>query len=160
VRWFLPLVATALLFAACGDDEEAVPTAAAPCGSVTPEASPAGAPAVQFGETSLLVETADDPFERARGLMDRDCLNDNWGMLFVFTANVDSGFWMHNTHIPLTIAFLAADGTIIEIEDMQPETEDLHYASRSFRYAVEANQGWFAKHGIEVGDVATIPEVP
>jgi len=116
-------------------------------------------PVVTFASSSqaLYIEIADDPVERSTGLMNRICLGDNSGMLFVYPADSQNTFWMKDTLIPLSIAWLKADGTILAIEDMRPQTEDQHSAPAPFRYAIEANQGWFAQHGISSGDVATIP---
>lgn len=117
-------------------------------------------PAITFGSSSqaLFVEIADDASERSRGLMDRTCLGNDWGMLFVYDKDVQNTFGMRNTLIPLSIAWIKADGTILEIEDMQPETTDSHASPEPYRYAIEANQGWFTEHGIAAGDVATIPD--
>jgi uncharacterized membrane protein (UPF0127 family) len=141
---------------ACGDDGggAATPTTQASCGSETP----AGASQVSFGETQLFVEIADTSDERHKGLSNRGCLGDDWGMLFVFANDVQSTFSMRETLIPLSIAFIAADGKIIEIEDMEPLTTELHGAPAPYRYAIEANQGWFANAGIGAGDVASIPQ--
>jgi uncharacterized membrane protein (UPF0127 family) len=64
---------------------------------------------------------------------------------------------MRDTLIPLSIAFVKSDGTIVEIEDMEPQTEDLHSGPEPYRYTVEANQGWFARNGIEAGSQVLIP---
>jgi len=116
-------------------------------------------PVVTFASSSqaLFIETADDPAERSTGLVNRTCLGDNSGMLFVYPNDVENTFWMKDTLVPLSIAWLKADGAILEIEDMQPRTEDQHSSPAPFRYAIEANQGWFTAHGISVGDVATLP---
>jgi hypothetical protein len=106
----------------------------------------------------LTVEIADSPEERARGLMFRDSLPADAGMLFVWPGDTLSPFWMKDTLIPLSIAFIDADGVILHIEDMEPLDETLHVSPKPYRYAVEANQGWFEEHGIEVGDGVTLPE--
>lgn len=151
------------MLGACGDGEPAATDVVdRPCGQETPRpgSALAGAPTITFGASSqaLRIEIADDDQEQRTGLMNRGCLGDDWGMIFVYGGDVQSTFWMHNTYIPLSIAFIAADGTILEIEDMEPETENSHAGPGPFRWAIEANQGWFSEHGIEVGDVATIPE--
>jgi uncharacterized membrane protein (UPF0127 family) len=159
VRGFVILGAVALLLApcsACGDDDDAVP-AATVCATETPSGMFGYAPVVEFDDQRLFVEIADNDEERRTGLMNRACLEENSGMLFFYSGDVQSTFWMHDTFVPLSIAFVAADGTILEVEDMQPETDDLHYAPGPYRYGIEANQGWFAQHGIEAGDVATLP---
>ncbi len=78
-------------------------------------------------------------------------------MLFVFPSDTSAAFWMKDTLIPLSIAFVKADGTIVHIEDMEPRTETNHHSTEPYRYAIEANVGWFAARGISVGDKAVIP---
>jgi uncharacterized membrane protein (UPF0127 family) len=90
--------------------------------------------------------------ERSQGLMNRDRLNDGEGMLFVFERDQVLSFWMKNTRIPLSIAFIASDGTIVEIQDMQPHSLQAVQSSRSVRYALEVPQGWFSRAGAGPGD--------
>jgi uncharacterized membrane protein (UPF0127 family) len=96
--------------------------------------------------------------------MHRESMPEDQGMLFVFEGDSQHGFFMRNTLIPLSIAFVKLDGTIVEIEDMAPQTEDLHTGPEPYRYTVEANRGWFADNGISAGSRALIPaltpEVP
>ena len=106
---------------------------------------------------ALLVEVASTVSERETGLMNRACLGAGSGMLFVFPSDTSAAFWMKDTLIPLSIAFVKADGTIVHIEDMQPQTETLHYSTENYRYAIEANVGWFAGLGISAGNKAVIP---
>ncbi len=89
--------------------------------------------------------------------MNRTCLGAGSGMLFVFPSDTSAGFWMKDTLIPLSIAFVRADGTIVHMEDMQPQTETNHYSTEHYRYAIETNAGWFAAQDISVGDKAEIP---
>lgn len=96
-------------------------------------------------------EIANSPESRERGLMLRQSLGANEGMLFVFDKPDQQCFWMRNTLIALSIAFIADDGSIINLADMTPKTETPHCSKGSVRYALEMNQGWFAKHGIEAG---------
>lgn len=100
----------------------------------------------------LRVEVADEPAEWSLGLMHRTELETDAGMLFVFATDVEHSFWMQNTHIPLSIAFIAADGRILGLRDMQPRTTDLHPPPGPYRYALEVNQGFFTRNGIAVGD--------
>jgi len=93
---------------------------------------------------------ADDPM-RMRGLMFRESLTANHGMLFVFDTKSVQCMWMRNTLIPLSVAFIADDGHIVNIEDMQPQTEDSHCARTPVRYALEMSQGWFAQRGLKAG---------
>ncbi|MCB9665024.1 MAG: DUF192 domain-containing protein [Alphaproteobacteria bacterium] len=102
--------------------------------------------------TALVVEVADDPEERAQGLMMRDHLAADRGMLFVYPEAQPRSFWMKDTRIPLSIAFLDDKGVIRKIADMTPLSLDHTKSVYPARYAVEVNKGWFAAHGIEVGD--------
>ena len=104
----------------------------------------------------LQVEIANTPDLREVGLMNRSALGADAGMLFVFPSDTNAAFWMKDTLIPLSIAFLRADGTIVHIEDMQPQTETNHYSTEPYRYAIEANQGWFAARGVVEGGLADI----
>jgi uncharacterized membrane protein (UPF0127 family) len=78
-------------------------------------------------------------------------LPENRGMLFVFQDIAMHGMWMMNTFIPLSVAFVDRDGTIINIADMQPQTQNTHSAAKPAKYALEMNLGWFAKRGIKPG---------
>jgi uncharacterized membrane protein (UPF0127 family) len=93
---------------------------------------------------------ADDPM-RMRGLMFRQALAPNHGMLFVFDSKSVQCMWMRNTLIPLSVAFLEDDGRIVNIEDMLPQTENSHCARAPVRYALEMTQGWFAQRGLKPG---------
>jgi hypothetical protein len=99
----------------------------------------------------ITAEVAADDEGRARGLMFRQQLAPNHGMLFVFPAKAVQCMWMRNTLIPLSVAFVADDGEVINIEDMRPRTEDSHCARRPVRFALEMTQGWFAQRGIKPG---------
>ena len=107
---------------------------------------------LQAGIHRIRAEVADSPTERARGLMMRKSLAPNSGMLFVFPQPAVHCFWMKNTLIPLTIAFLDGDGTIVTLADMQPHDETSHCPERAVRYALEMEQGWFARRGMKAGD--------
>jgi uncharacterized protein len=99
----------------------------------------------------IRAEVVDAPETRARGLMYRNSMPANHGMLFVFPDVERQCFWMKNTLIPLSIAFLDDHGAIVNIADMQPQTEDNHCSERPARYALEMNQGWFAAKNIRPG---------
>ncbi len=73
-------------------------------------------------------------------------------MLFLFPSDGQAPFWMKNTLIPLSIAFISQDGRILEVQDMAPQTEDLHQPKQPYRYALEVNQGFFRKNGVSAGD--------
>ncbi len=100
----------------------------------------------------LRAELARTEEEKRTGLMQRRRLGENAGMLFVYEREAIWAMWMKNTYIPLSVAFLASDGTILNIEDMEPLSEDTHQAAAPARYALEVNRGWFAKRGIKRGD--------
>ena len=99
----------------------------------------------------IRAEVALEPDERAKGLMFRKVLGPNQGMVFLFDQPAVQCMWMRNTLIPLSVAFIADDGRILNVEDMAPQTEDNHCAAKPARYALEMNKGWFVKHGIVAG---------
>jgi uncharacterized membrane protein (UPF0127 family) len=99
----------------------------------------------------IRAEVASNYETRARGLMYRKELAPNAGMLFVFVEPGIQCFWMRNTLIPLSIAFMSDDGTITSIADMTPMTENTHCSRVPVRLALEMEQGWFAKRGITAG---------
>jgi uncharacterized membrane protein (UPF0127 family) len=99
----------------------------------------------------ITAEAATTPLSRMIGLMHRERLAQNHGMLFVFDAKSQQCFWMRNTPLPLTIAFIEDDGTIVQLADMAPRTENNHCSDKPVRYALEMEQGWFAKRGIKPG---------
>jgi uncharacterized membrane protein (UPF0127 family) len=103
------------------------------------------------GEVPVKAEIARTGAERAQGLMYRKELEDGSGMLFVFDRDEILSFWMKNTLIPLSIAYIASDGRIVEIYDMEPGNLNPVKSSRSVRYALEVPQGWFARAGIGPG---------
>lgn len=107
----------------------------------------------------VTAEVARTPAERARGLMGRQSLALNHGMLFVFEQADTQCFWMRNTPLPLTIAFINNEGKIVNIADMQPLSDDSHCSSQPVRYALEMEQGWFKKRGVLVGDVVAGPSI-
>ena len=103
------------------------------------------------GMHNIRAEVALTPEQRATGLMYRREMATHEGMLFVFEQPAPQCFWMKNTLLPLSIAFLADDGTVVNIADMQPQTLESHCSAKPVRYALEMNQGWFAKRGIQAG---------
>lgn len=108
-------------------------------------------------EATLEVEIADTPGERQAGLMGRESLPEDTGMLFVWDDDTTTGFWMRDTTIPLSIAFITAGGVVIDVQDMEPLSEEVHNSPEPYRYAVEANQGWFDDNDVEPGDVVQLP---
>jgi len=108
---------------------------------------------ISINGRTLSVELATIPGARHCGLSNRKELPKDHGMLFVYPTARALTFWMKDTHIPLSIAFLDASGEIISIQDMIPNQTDERYASsRPAKYALEVNRGWFQAHGIEIGD--------
>lgn len=175
------IFASVLLVAGCGGEEGEAPgentsneTASiepAPAESAPETTAPAAEPGTSqaytlnivnsFGERAEMeVEIADSPEEQQRGLMERTALDENAGMLFVFDGEQPRSFTMRNTLIPLSIAFIDAEGIIVNIQDMQPLTDGPYLSGAPARYALEANQGFFANRSIGVGDVVELPGRP
>ncbi len=106
---------------------------------------------LQAGMHNIRAELARTPQQTQTGMMFRKEMAAHEGMLFVFDAPARRCFWMKNTLLPLSIAFIADDGRIVDVLDMQPLSEASHCSSQPVRFALEMNQGWFAKHGIKPG---------
>jgi uncharacterized protein len=100
----------------------------------------------------IRVEVAKTPEERAKGLMGRTHLAENEGMLFIFEKEDYHGFWMKNTLIPLSIAFIDREGRIVAITEMEPLTLENHPPPQPVLYALEMKKGWFSANGIKAGD--------
>nr|WP_315471861.1 DUF192 domain-containing protein [uncultured Rhodoferax sp.] len=107
------------------------------------------------GMYQIEAQVARTPEQRSTGLMYRKEMPQYEGMLFVFEQPSGLCFWMKNTLIPLTAAFIADDGTIVNLADMKPQTIDNHCALRPVRYVLEMNRGWFAKRGLKAGTKLT-----
>ncbi|MFZ9297091.1 MAG: DUF192 domain-containing protein [Hylemonella sp.] len=103
------------------------------------------------GMHQIDAQVASTPEQRAVGLMFRQDMPMHEGMLFVFEQPAQQCFWMRNTPLPLTAAFIADDGTIVNLADMRPQTTDSHCSLRPVRFVLEMNQGWFAKRGLKAG---------
>ncbi|WP_449370300.1 DUF192 domain-containing protein [Thiomonas sp.] len=112
-----------------------------------------GLPTVRLhvGGHALTAEVAATPEQQQTGLMNRRSLPANHGMVFVFAQTQPVCMWMKNTLIPLSVAFVTAQGRIVNIADMQPMTEDVHCAQAEVRYALETPLHWFAQHDIQPG---------
>ncbi len=106
---------------------------------------------LRAGMHLLDVQLAQTPQQRQIGLMFRKEMPQHEGMLFIFEQPATQCFWMRNTLIPLTAAFLADDGTIVNLADMRPQSDDSHCSSKPVRFVLEMNQGWFARRGIQAG---------
>jgi uncharacterized protein len=133
------LAATALLslgFAASGD---------APLRTIT----------IKVAGHPLKVEVAQKESELQKGLMFREKMPANEGMLFVFAEREYHAMWMKNTLIPLSVAFVDQDGTILNIRDMEPQTLDSHESAGPSVYAIETNKGWFREKKVKAGDKVT-----
>jgi uncharacterized protein len=112
---------------------------------------------LQAGMHLIDVQVAGTPEQRSTGLMWRQDMPANEGMLFVFEQPAPQCFWMKNTLLPLTAAFIADDGTIVNLADMKPQTTDSHCSAQPVRFVLEMNQGWFARRGIGAGFRLTGP---
>ena len=143
---FATVLAAALAVACGGDDDGGVSTATI---VLTDDGG---------SRQELTVELAQSAAERSLGLMGREELLDDRGMLFVFPQDTETAFWMKDPLIPLSIAFIAEDGAILDVQDMEALSEELHRPPEPYRYALEVNQGWFQEHGFEIGDQAEIPD--
>jgi len=124
--------------------------------ALTPAQPPLPQIVLTIGDVRINAEVADDPDEKTIGLMGRKELAEGSGMLFVFSGPQPMGFWMKDTLIPLSIAYINGHGVIREIHDMQPlEENSITSMFRDLVYALEVPQGWFAKNGILAGDKVT-----
>ena len=103
------------------------------------------------GMHQIDAQVALNPEQRQIGLMFRKDMPQREGMIFVFEQPTKQCFWMKNTLLPLTAAFVADDGTIVNLVDMKPQTLDAHCSAKPVRYVLEMNKGWFVKKGIEAG---------
>jgi uncharacterized membrane protein (UPF0127 family) len=103
------------------------------------------------GMHQIDAQVASQPEERQTGLMHRKEMPQHEGMLFVFEQATPQCFWMKNTLLPLSIAFVADDGTIVNIDDMAPQTLESHCSAKPVRYVLEMNKGWFARRGLKAG---------
>ncbi len=107
---------------------------------------------VSVGGVPISVEIADTPALRETGLMHRDSLPANHGMLFVYADEQMRSFWMRNTKIPLDIAFIDRNGSIVNIEQMEAQTDENTFSSAPAMYALEMSLGWFEANGVGIGD--------
>lgn len=162
-----PLLAALIaLSAACGGsaggDGESIASNDAAAGSsdqqaaAAPRLGPDGTPIrverITVGGVPISVEIADTRGLREQGLMNRDSLPADYGMLFVYPDELIRSFWMRNTRIPLDIAFIDRNGSIINVEQMQPQTDENTLSAGPAMYALEMNLGWFEANGVGPGD--------
>lgn len=115
---------------------------------------------LRVGAQTVIAELALSPEQQQIGLMHRKALPDGRGMLFVFDRDRQPAFWMKNTLIPLSIAYIARDGTVMDIFDMEPLSEATVASSHWVRYALEVPVGFFQRAGLAVGDLVKIPQIP
>ncbi|MGH3011218.1 MAG: DUF192 domain-containing protein [Gaiellaceae bacterium] len=168
--WRAALLVFLVLLAACGGEESSAPTTtvsgpeatsteAPPTTSEPEESGPLVRIEAAGGEVVVPVEIADSPEERQVGLMNRESLPEDAGMIFLFEEDETGGFWMKDTLIPLSIAFVAADGTIVRILDMEPceaDPCDVYEPGVFYLSALEVNQGAFSRWGVQEGDRLTL----
>ena len=164
------LVLIVLLAAGCGEDAG---NSSTDSGTDTGKSGGSGPAATASGEelrtvtidassgggVKVQVEIADEPSEQAQGLMNRTALGENRGMLFVFDEEATLSFWMRNTLIPLSVAYIDSEGRIVDIQKMEPLDDEppQYVSSEPAQYALEVNQGFFEKRGVEVGDTVELP---
>lgn len=153
---FVLLALILSLVAGCGENGNTPAPADAGSEAATTERPPRGNAWVIFDADTILAEVAATPEARERGLMHRTELPDGRGMLFIFDDQQTLSFWMRNTFIPLDIAYLDRRQVVVDIQQMEPETEELHESARPALFALEVPQGWFEAQGIEVGAQARI----
>ena len=106
---------------------------------------------ISAGMHQIDAQVAITPEQRQIGLMFRRKMPLHEGMIFVFEQATEQCFWMKNTFLPLTAAFVADDGTVVNFADMKPQTTDPHCSAKPVRYVLEMNKGWFARKGIKAG---------
>ena len=128
------------------------------CHAALAQGAPAGQPQLDLPRTTLSIgmhridtQLATQPEQRQIGLMHRTAMPQHEGMLFVFEQPAVQCFWMRNTLIPLTAAFVADDGSIVNLADMQPLDESSHCSAKPVRYVLEMNQGWFKQRNLKAG---------
>lgn len=158
-RILLPALFVAVACSAAnGETERPAGSAASAAMSQMPSGPtpPAGTAWVIFGTDTAFAEVARTAAEREVGLMNRESLESNHGMIFVYDAPEVLSFWMKNTLIPLDVAFMDESFRVTEIQSMEPESEDLHTAREPALAALEMDKGWFAERGIGPGAVARI----
>lgn len=141
--------ATLLAFLICGACISGVAPAAT---DATQQAQSLRTIPLVVGGHKIAAEVAETDEQRMKGLMYRFSLRPDQGMVFVFRQPQPLGFWMKNTFVPLSIAFIDSSGRILNIEDMAPQTESSHPSRGPALYALEMRKGWFRDHGVQPGD--------
>ena len=130
-------------------------------GDITPAPGTASRPLLTVTEgpvrASVKVEIAATSELRQQGLMYRQEMAEDEGMLFIFPSDTSGGFWMKNTYLPLDIAYIDAAGRVLEVHKAKPLDETALLPKQPYRYTLEVNQGWFERHGLGVGSIVTLP---
>ena len=123
-------------------------------GGAMAQSGPQKLPAIRLtaGIHNINAEVAQTPEQRSIGLMFRTEMGTHDGMLFIFERAGTQCFWMRNTLIPLQVAFIEDDGRIVNLEEMQPRSDDSHCSTKPVRFVLEMNTGWFSKRGLKPGD--------
>ena len=147
---------------ASGSRSVTAPAQVAPSATVS-QAVAGALPAVTFrpqadDSVGMFVEIADTPDKQEYGLMNRTSMPDDRGMIFMFSREVGIPFWMKDTLIDLSIAFIDPNGAIVDIQEMQAMTLNNHVPAKPYQYAIEANAAWYSRHGIAVGDFADVTQ--
>lgn len=126
------------------------------CNKEGQSAAKTGLETLTINGINLYVELAITLEEQRRGLMFREQLEKDHGMLFIFHRERQASFWMKNTLIPLSIAFIKEDGWISQIDEMEPQSLSAHVSDMKVKYVLEMNKGWFDEHGIKIGDMMIV----
>ena len=144
------LLAAAAALPLANPEAEDWPDPRAPASSGT--AATAATVLVIFGSDTVRAEVANTPETRGQGLMFRDAVPDGTGMLFVWDTEAERSIWMQNTYVALDVAFIDRNFRVVDIQQLEPETTDIHDGASPAMFALEVRQGWFAEKGIVVGD--------
>jgi uncharacterized membrane protein (UPF0127 family) len=131
------------------------------CDQQTATTKPSGLPIVsmKIGSMTFNLEVADDDYSRTKGLMERDTLPADHGMIFVFPVDTSEGFWMHHTRFPLDILFVDQSGKIVSVHNMKAYDESTTSSDGLYRYAIELPSGAAASAGVKAGDTLTLPKL-
>lgn len=145
------LMVTSVFCGGCDAANTPPPDSGLPIATVSVRADESATP------VHVEAEIASTTAQRQQGLMHREEMSENRGMLFLFAQDVSGGFWMKNTILPLTIAYISADGVVLELRTGEPFNETVLRPAQPYRYVLEVNQGWFERHGLGVGSLVEIP---
>jgi hypothetical protein len=153
MKFLIVLLATAAVLPRVNSNTDLLRDLSTPGNSPTGTRMPTAATAlVVFGSDTVHAEVANTSETRSQGLMYRDEVPEGTGMLFVFDREAERSFWMQNTFVALDVAFIDRNFRIVDIQQMEPESTEIHDGARPAMFALEVRQGWFAEKGIGVGD--------